>query len=122
MLLPMLLYAVYRRNVWVGVAAILFTVLNPVLFSPPETDDAWMTRVVRAEQWWTEELGRPVIGLGYPNCLNVLNIPLTAYAFLAAYRRQPRNAALAGVGAIFVKFWYVGELVRRYDAKTTEGE
>jgi hypothetical protein len=54
-------------------AALAWAVLNPVLFSPPETDEAWMTRVVLAERWWTEERGQGLISLSYPNVLNLLN-------------------------------------------------
>ncbi|MGQ3413918.1 DUF6653 family protein [Natrinema sp. LN54] len=95
----------------------VFTILNPVLFSPPETDDAWMTRVVLAERWWTER-DRGVIGIAYPNVLNAVNIPVTLYAILAAYRQQPLRTAPAGAGSMLLKFWYVGELVREYESET----
>jgi len=52
----------------VALAAVTFTVINPLLFAPPEDNDAWMTRVVLAEQWWKED-GHGFIGLSYPNVL-----------------------------------------------------
>ena len=45
-----LVYAVYRRDVRLLVAAVVWTVINPFLFSPPETEEAWMTRAVLAER------------------------------------------------------------------------
>jgi hypothetical protein len=113
--LPVLLYGVYRRNWRVVGAAIVFTLVNPVAFPPPEDDSAWMTRVVLAERWWTSETKQGVFDLSYPNVLNLLNVPTAVYAFVAAYRKQPARAACAGLAAMVLKFWYVGELVRRYD-------
>ncbi|WP_321166987.1 DUF6653 family protein [Halopenitus persicus] len=86
---PVLLYAVYQRRWRLAGAVVVFTVVNPVLFGPPADDQAWMTRVVLAERWWTMEHGQPVFELSYPNVLNVLNIPVAGYAFIAAYRRRP---------------------------------
>ncbi|MDZ5810798.1 DUF6653 family protein [Halorubrum sp. AD140] len=94
----------------------IFTVVNPVLFDPPENNDAWMTRVVLAEQWWKNE-DRRFIGLSYPNVLTVVNIPTTIYAIIAAYRKQPVRSALAGAVSMLLKFWYVAELVREYEAE-----
>lgn len=119
---PALLYAIYRRDVRLLVAVIAFAVLNPLLFSPPDTDDAWMTRVVLAERWWTEEEGRGILDRSYPNVLNLLNVPTTGYALVAAYRQQPIRAALAGTVSMALKFWYVGALVRRYDAREVDSE
>jgi len=93
---PVLLYAVSDRNWKLGMAAVAFTLVNPVLFSPPEDTDAWMTRVVLAEEWWVEEQEQRVLGLTYPNLLNLLNIPLTGYAFASVYRKNRFERRLAG--------------------------
>jgi hypothetical protein len=119
LVLPALLYAVYQRRWRVAVAAVVFTVVNPVLFSPPADDEAWMTRVVLAERWWTTEHEQPVFELSYPNALNVLNIPATGYAFIAAYQRRPRATVLAGFVSMALKLWYVAALVHRYEAEKT---
>lgn len=116
--LPVILYAVYHRDWRLLASALAFTVLNPVLFSPPETDEAWMTRVVLAERWWTEERRRGVLDVSYPNVLNVCNLPVFGYALLAAYRRQSVRAVVAGAASMALKFWFVGELVRRYDRRS----
>jgi hypothetical protein len=114
--MPALLAAVYYRNRRLGVAALLFTLVNPFLFSPPEDDSAWMTRVVLAERWWRKDDSKGFFDRSYPNLLNLLNIPVTVFAFLAACRQKPVQTVLAGVAAMALKFWYVAELVQRYDA------
>ena len=118
--LPVVLYAVYHRSWRLAVTAVVFTAINPLLFSPPESTDAWMTRVVLAEEWWTREQGQSVLGLSYPNVLNSFNIPVTGYAFVSAYRKHPVRATLSGLASMILKFWYVGCLVRRHDAETSK--
>lgn len=120
---PVLLYAAYRRDGRLAALALAFTVVNPVLFPPPADDDAWMTRAVLAERWWIEERGEAVLSRSYPAVLNLLNFPVFAYALLAAYRKHPVWAALAGLASIGLKLRFVDELVRRYDAEgSTPGE
>lgn len=77
--------------------ALLFTFIKRVLFSPPKDEDAWMTRVVLAEQWWTRERQAGLIDYTDPNGLNLLNVSVSMYAFWSAYRRQSRQAAFAGI-------------------------
>jgi len=120
--LPAILYAVYRRDRRLLAAALAFTLVNPVLFAPPETDDAWMTRAVLAERWWTEERDRAVVGLSYPSVLNVANVFTAGYAVLAAYRWQPLRTALAGAATLALKFWFVAALVRRYEDRAPSDE
>ncbi|MFC5135686.1 MULTISPECIES: DUF6653 family protein [Haloferacaceae] len=119
---PVLLYAAYRRDGKIAALALAFTVVNPVLFSPPADDDAWMTRVVLAERWWIEEREEDVLAASYPAVLNLINLPVFAYAFLAAYRKRPVRAAVAGLASILLKLRFVDELVRRYDAETAGSE
>ena len=119
LIMPALLAAIYHRNPRLAAAAIGYAVVNPVLFSPPEDTDAWMSRVVLAERWWTQD--HRVFGLRYPNVLNVCNIGATAYAVAAAARKQPARTAVAGVASMLLKLWYVAALVRRYDAARADG-
>lgn len=74
-----------------------------------------MTRVVLAEK---QE--QSVIWILYPSVLNLFNIPVMGYAFISAYRKKPIQTMLSGVASMGLKFWYVGSLVRRYDAEMSE--
>ena len=88
--LPVLMYGIYARRPRIVAAVLGFTVVNPVLFSPPEDADAWMTRVV-------------------------LNGPITAYAVYAAYRKQAARCALFTALSMATKFAFVGYVARYYD-------
>jgi hypothetical protein len=108
--LPALLYALYHRRWRLLVATVAFTLLNPVLFSPPDDADAWMTKVVLAERQWRESGDR----LGALQALNVGNGLATLYAVYAAYRRDVGGATVAGALAMTLKLAFVDALVRRY--------
>jgi hypothetical protein len=111
-----IVYAVYRRDPWLLVAALCWAAINPFLFSPPETDDAWMTRGVLAERWWVRKRGNGTVGLSYPNVCNTGSALAFGYALLAAWRRRPAGAAIGAVLGSGLKLWWIGVLVRRYDA------
>ncbi|MFB6096930.1 MAG: DUF6653 family protein [Haloferacaceae archaeon] len=110
-------YAVYRRDWRLLAAALAWTVVNPVLFSPPETDDAWMTRAVLAERWWIREEANPTVGLDYPNVCNAVGALGFLYALYAAWNRSPAGATLGVVASVGLKLWWLRVLVDRYDRR-----
>ncbi|MBX0293863.1 DUF6653 family protein [Haloarcula nitratireducens] len=111
---PLLVACIYRRD-WRGVALTLaFVALNPFLFAPPKDDDSWMTRGVYGERLWTRaDYDR----FGYPEVLNYANGVASVYVLYAALRRRPRETALATALSMALKFWFVAEMVHRYEAE-----
>ena len=112
--LPAMVYAVHERRWRLLAAALAFTALNPLLFPKPDDADAWMTKVVLAERRWRES-GDDLGALGL---LNAANVPVTLYAFYAAYRRDTGGATVATALSITLKFAFVAALVRRYEDET----
>ncbi|WP_135302550.1 DUF6653 family protein [Haloarcula amylovorans] len=109
---PLLVACLYRRD-WRGVALTLaFVALNPFLFSPPADDSAWMTRGVYGERlWMTADHDR----FDYPGVLNYANGAASLYLLYAALRRRPAETALATALSMALKFWFVAEMVHRYE-------
>lgn len=114
----LLVYAVYRRDVRLFVVTLAWTAVNPFLFPPPDEEDAWMTRAVRAEQWWIYEEGNATVGADYPNVCNAVGALGFCVALYAAWRRHRTVAALGAVASVAFKLWWLRVLVRRYDAAT----
>lgn len=112
-----IVYALYRRDWRSLAAAVCWVVLNPILFSPPDSEDAWMTRAVRAERWWLET-GNSTVGLTYPNICNTAGAVGFLGALVAAWRRQPAAAAIGTVASVGLKLWWLRVLVSRYDTQT----
>lgn len=118
--MPLLLAAAYTRDRRLVTVALGWTVVDPVAFPrvdrDPETDPAWMTRVVDAERAWLRDEVTP----GPWDRLNAVSGPVSAYALYAAYRRRPVRAALAGALSMALKLAFVWGLERRWRVGTTE--
>ncbi|GGC58395.1 DUF6653 family protein [Haloferax sulfurifontis] len=108
---PVLMYAVYRRDRRLFLAALAFTAVNPVLFPRPARTDNYLSRIVLAEREWLDD-ERGTVGLDYPNVLNLLNVPVTLYAFASAIRRRPVGTLLGTLGVMALKLWWVDAVVR----------
>jgi hypothetical protein len=109
--LPLLMTGIYTRRPRLVAFAVGFAVFNPVLFSPPEDADAWMTRVVLGERmYYRHREGRGAVDL-----LNYVNGPITAYAVYAAYRRRPVATVVATALSMATKFLFVGYVARYYE-------
>jgi hypothetical protein len=117
---PLLIYAVYRRNWRLLLVGVAWAILNPFLFSPPETEDAWMTRAVLSERWWVREEGNRTIGVSYPNICNTAGALTFVYTLHAAWQRRPAGTTLGTLVAVGLKFWWLRVLVQRYDDRPGE--
>lgn len=113
---PVLLYALYRRDWRLLGVAVAYTIVNPILFPRPDSTDAWMSRGVLAEREWLRA-GNGTVGLDYPNVLNLLNLPVSLYAFYAAARKRPVGTVLGTLGLMGLKLWWIAEIVRRTEAQ-----
>ncbi|AJF24708.1 DUF6653 family protein [Haloarcula sp. KBTZ06] len=115
-----IVYAVYQRRWRLLTAALLWTAINPILFAPPDTEDAWMTRAVLAERWWLREQDNGTMGLDYPNVCNTGGALASTIALYAAWRRRPVSAAAATLAMSGLKLWWLREIVQQYDKRGPE--
>ncbi|ELZ82121.1 hypothetical protein C455_02889 [Haloferax larsenii JCM 13917] len=109
---PVLMYAIFTRNRRLFAATLAFIAVNPVLFPRPKRTDNYLSRIVLAEREWLDE-GKNTMGLDYPNILNVLNIPVTVYAFASAIRRNPVGTVLGTLGVMVLKLWWTDAIVKQ---------
>lgn len=107
---PVVVYALYTRNWRLFGVLVCWILVNPVAFRPPETTDAWMTRGVLAEREWIGA-GNGTVGTDWPNVLNLLNTPATAYLGWATLRKRPLHAILATVLVIGLKLWWITAII-----------
>lgn len=104
----------YRKWRVVGLM-VLFLMINPVLFrEPPDETDDWMYKVVRAEERWTTD-GNRLIGLGYPQIINTLSIPVGLYGLYAAYKQKPRSTVIFPLVSIGLNQWCMKKITDYYE-------
>ncbi|KAA9398188.1 hypothetical protein Har1130_04985 [Haloarcula sp. CBA1130] len=115
-----IVYAVYQRRWRLLTASLLWTVINPILFAPPDTEDAWMTRAVLAERWWLRQQENGTMGLDRPNAYNTGGALASVVALYAAWRRRPAIATAGTLAMVGLKLWWLREIVQRYDASGSE--
>jgi len=114
--LPVLMYAIHTRRWKTLLSTVVFTVINPILFSKPNEMDAWMTKVVLAERYWQEHDA----DIGPLNLLNLAGVPVTLYAIYAAYKQNTGGATVATALSMTLKLAFVAALVRRFEDDLTD--
>ncbi|WP_245998381.1 DUF6653 family protein [Halalkalicoccus subterraneus] len=108
-----LLFALYRHS-WKALGAtVAFLILNPILFSEPEDTDNWLSEGVLGEEAWIAD-DNSMFGTGYPELLNVLNVPLYLYTLYAAYRQYPVRTFVGFVVTFVLKIAFVDAMGRYY--------
>ncbi|MWV40180.1 DUF6653 family protein [Natrialba sp. INN-245] len=116
---PAVAYAIYRRSWRLLLLSILWGVVNPILFSPPKDEEAWMTRGVLAQQWWVRGEGHGILGVSKPNIFSTAAVLTSIYTLYAAWRQRPLKTALGTILTVVLNFWWLRHLVERYDRHVT---
>ncbi len=115
-----LVWALYRHAWRTLAAVIVFLLLNPVLFPEPERTDNPLSEAVLGERVWIAD-GNPIFGIGYPEVLNAVNLPLYCYTLYAAYRRYPVRTLVGYVVTFALKLLFVDEMRRYYRRERNGG-
>ena len=109
---PLLLFAVYRRDPRLLGGTLLGVVANLLLVSPPETDEAWATRVVLGERVWLDR------GLdSEPGTLGLLAVGGAVHlaTMRAALRQDRLRTLVGGVASMLLMLVLFDRMVRLYE-------
>lgn len=113
---PALILSIYRRSRRLGGGVLLSLAANLLLVSPPETDDAWATRVVLGERVWLERGLRSSTGdLLFTAASGLVNL----YAVRAALRRRPVGTAIGTAVSMALMLLFFDRMARLYEAGPT---
>ena len=118
---PVVAYAIYRRSWRLLLLAGLWGIANPIVFSPPEDEDAWMTRGVLAQQWWVRKEGNGILGTAGPNMFSTAALLTTIYTLHAAWQQRQLETALGTILTVLLNFWWLRKLIDRYDRQVQPG-
>jgi hypothetical protein len=109
---PVLVLAVYFRSRPLLAAMFLSILANLTLVSPPETDDAWATRVVLGEQVWLE---RGLLSQKTTFGLTAIGAMVNLYTLRAAVHRRPGQTVVGTVASMLLMFLFFHRMVSLYE-------
>ncbi len=122
--LPLLILAAWSR-IWVGgrgalflgIVALLWTWLNPRLFSPPLTTRSWASRAVLGERVWLNRKNVPVPShhRRLPHLLNTFAALGVLVVIFGVWHLLLWPTLTGVVIVFFAKFWYLDRMVWLYD-------
>lgn len=108
---PVLVCAIYRRSrPLVGVLA-LSLAANLFVVSPPETDDAWATRVVRGEREW---LDRGLFSSESDLLIVAVGGAVNLYTLRAAVHRRPVETVVGTAASLLLTFLFFHRMADLY--------
>ncbi|WP_416839629.1 DUF6653 family protein [Haloferax sp. DFSO52] len=117
---PILIAAIYRRSTPLAAATALSIVLNLVSVTPPESDDAWATRVVLGEQVW---LDRGVFSEKGTLGLTAVGGLVNLYTIRAAVNQHRVRTIVGMILSMAFMFVFFDRMVELYDSsEKTESE
>lgn len=109
---PVLVLALYRRSRSLAAAILLAVAVSLRAVSPPESDAAWATRVVRGEQLWLDRgLASDPRGLA----LLVLGAVVHVSTFRSAFRRDRTRTLVGTVASMGTMGLFFGRMVETYE-------
>ncbi|MBV1868889.1 MAG: hypothetical protein KUG69_13445 [Marinosulfonomonas sp.] len=118
-ILPLLSLAIWSR-VWLGwgalwliLAVLVWTWINPRLFGPPPNDHAWMTRAVLGERVWLASSSHP-IPHHHARVSRNLNIAAVIGVIVLAYGLWHLDPGWAMAGLVITvgaKLWFLDRMV-----------
>lgn len=110
---PVFVLAIYRRSRALSGVLLLSLATNLFVVSPPDTDDAWATRVVRGEQVW---LDRGVLSSKRDLTVTAVGGLVNLYTLRAALHRRPVKTMVGTVASMVVMFLFFDRMVKLYDS------
>jgi hypothetical protein len=122
-LLPLFVLCIWSR-IWLGWWVLLpmgllliWTWMNPRVFSRPKTKNAWMTKGVLGERFWLnrDRVPVPAHHRTVPHLLTTLSFVGVAVTAWGLYTLSIWPTVLGTVLALVAKFWFIDRMVWLYD-------
>jgi hypothetical protein len=110
---PVFVLAIYRRSRALGGVLLLSLATNLFVVSPPDTDDAWATRVVRGERVW---LDRGLLSSERELSVTTVGALVNLYTLRAALHRRPVETMVGTVASMVLMFLFFDRMAELYES------
>ncbi|MFA7286812.1 MAG: DUF6653 family protein [Patescibacteria group bacterium] len=111
--MPVLAAGLYRHSFLILGAAVVWMVINPMVFSKPKRVNNWMSKGVLGEQRYYREGKKFKRDL--PTLLNVINVPVFVSFLYFGWQQEFVPMIQAGLLTMTIKFWFIDRMYRLAD-------
>lgn len=106
--MPLIGVGLYLHSFVILGVAIVWLVINPLVFPRPKNVDNWMSRGVLGEQEYFKD-GKK-LRYDVPTLLNILNIPVFVAFLYYGWHQNLEALVLAGFLVMTLKFWFIDRM------------
>ena len=108
--MPLLAIGLYFHSFWILGLALIWMVVNPVVFPSPAKTSNWMSQGVPGEQLYYKD-GKK-LKRDLPTLLNILNIPVFISFLYFGWNQELIAMIFAGLLTMTIKFWFIDRMVQ----------
>lgn len=113
--MPLIAFGLYYHNFWILGGAIIWLIVNPVLFSKPKSIDNWMSKGVLGEKLYYQN-GKK-FNKDLSTLLNVLNVPVFIFFLYFGWQGDLTALILSALLVMVIKFWFIDRMVGMYETQ-----
>lgn len=117
---PLLGSGLYFHSIWILGIAILWVLINPLVFPKPARTDNWMSKGVIGERLYLSKGKKFQKDL--PTLLNVANIPVSISFLYFGWQQELMPLVLSGLLLMVIKFWFIDRMVALVDSRADKKE
>lgn len=111
--MPVLALGLYLHDFWILGAAVVWMIINPLVFPKPQRVDNWMSKGVLGEQRYYQDGKKLKSDL--PTLLNIINVPVFMSFLYFGWQQEFAPMILAGLLTMTIKFWFIDRMARLAD-------
>tara|TARA_B100001540_G_scaffold73351_1_gene66312 strand:+ start:382 stop:819 length:438 start_codon:yes stop_codon:yes gene_type:complete len=110
LLMPIVGVGVYYHSWLILVVAVVWGIVNPLIFPKPKSVDNWMSMGVLGEKIYFKEGKKFKKDL--PTLLNILNIPVSIVFVYFGWTQNIEALILSALLLMTIKFWFIDRMSR----------
>lgn len=110
LLMPILGVGLFYHNWFILGLAVIWGIVNPLVYPQPKSVDNWMSMGVLGEQLYFKN-GRKV-KRDLPSLLNILNIPVFIAFLYFGWKQNIEALILSALLLMTIKFWFIDRMSR----------
>lgn len=106
--MPVIAVGLYLQSYWILGLAVVWLIVNPLIFPKPKSTNNWMSRGVLGEEKYYAD-GKK-LKRDLPTLLNSINVPVFIAFIYFGWTGQLIPLILSGLLVMTLKFWFIDRM------------